>query len=205
MINNHTPHIKLIGLTGGIGSGKSTVAKLFHELNIQYIDADDVAREVVQPGEDCLQQIINHFGQEVVKENGELNRANLRTIVFSDPEQRKILESITHPAIRKRMMEHIDNMSGLYALLVHPLLFETGQNTLCDYTIAISVPRELQIERVMQRDHNTQEQVERILDTQLSNEARCSKADFILENTSNSADLSVKVVQIHNKLQTLLS
>lgn len=205
MIHSHTKKTKLIGLTGGIGSGKSTAAKLFHELNVQYIDADDVAREVVQPGEDCLQQIVDHFGQHVVKANGELDRAALREIVFANPEQRKALESITHPVIRQRLQQHINQMTGLYALLVHPLLFETGQNALCDFTIAISVPKELQIERVMQRDHNSRTQVEHILDTQLSNDERCRQADFILENTGNSADLSVKVLQTHNKLQKLLS
>lgn len=205
MINTHSHNTKLIGLTGGIGSGKSTAARLFQELGIQYIDADDVAREVVKPGEACLQQIIDHFGRHVVNNNGELNRAALREVVFSDPLQRKTLESITHPAIRQRLTEHINKMTGPYALLVHPLLFETSQNTLCEYTIAISVPRELQIERVMQRDNNSRVQVEHILDAQLSNEERSAKADFILENTGNSADLSVKVLQIHTKLQTLLS
>ncbi|SBS31236.1 Dephospho-CoA kinase [Marinomonas aquimarina] len=205
MIDTNANNTKLIGLTGGIGSGKSTAAKLFQEHHVQYIDVDDLAREVVQPGEACLQQIVDHFGPHVLLDNGELNRAALREMVFSKPEQRKTLEAITHPAIRQRLAERLSEMTGLYALLVHPLLFETGQNSLCDYTIAIKVPRELQIERVMQRDRNSRSQVEHILDAQLSNAERCSKADFILENTGNSADLSVKVLHIHNKLQTLLS
>lgn len=205
MISDNVKKTKIIGLTGGIGSGKSTAAQLFQQLNVQFIDADDVAREVVEPGEDCLQQIVAHFGDNILLEDGSLNRAALRELVFSNPDKRRALEGITHPAIRRRIAGHLSSMTGCYSLLVHPLLFETGQDVLCDLTIAISVPKELQIERATQRDKNSRQQIERILATQLSNEERCSKADFILENTGTSADLSVKVLQIHNKLQLLLS
>ncbi|SBT19008.1 Dephospho-CoA kinase [Marinomonas gallaica] len=195
----------LIGLTGGIGSGKSTAALLFEELGIEFVDADNIAREVVQPGERCLKQIHDHFGCQILHSDGSLNRSALREIIFQNPDERIWLESVTHPAIRKRLIHHIDSMKGTYALLVHPLLFETSQHTLCQYTIALNVPRSLQLDRVVARDNNSKTQVERILDTQLSNEDRCSRADFILENTGNSADLSVKVSMLHNKLITLLT
>ena len=199
----HRPPV-IIGLTGGIGSGKSTVANLFNELGVESIDADDIAREVVEPGEPCLKEIVSVFGQEVLTSNGQLNRAALREIVFSSQELRKQLEAITHPAIRERMHQKLLQCHGKIALMVHPLLFETGQNKECKYTIAISTPKSLQIERVTLRDNNSAEQVERIINTQLSDPERCSKADFILENTSNCDELSVRVFQLYNKLQTIL-
>ncbi|MCO4787409.1 MAG: dephospho-CoA kinase [Marinomonas atlantica] len=195
----------LIGLTGGIGSGKSTAALLFAELGIEFVDADNVAREVVEPGENCLKQIHDHFGSHILQSDGHLNRSALRDVIFKNPNERAWLESITHPAIRERLLKHIESLKGTYALLVHPLLFETSQHTLCQYTIALNVPRSLQLDRVVARDHNSKAQVERILDSQLSNEDRCSRVDFILENTGNSADLSVKVGMLHNKLMTLLT
>lgn len=196
---------KIVGLTGGIGSGKSTAALLFSDLGVEFIDADDVAREVVAPGELCLEKICDHFGPTILNEDGSLNRSALRELIFKHPEERKWLESITHPAIRQRLNEHIHAMTGTYALLVHPLLFETAQDQICDYTIALDVPRSLQLKRVMQRDNNSQILVEKILETQLSNEDRCKRADFILENTGNSSDLSVKVSELHNYLTKLLT
>ena len=195
----------IIGLTGGIGSGKTTVAKLFNKLGVESVDVDDLAREVVAPGESCLQEIAQAFGSDILTEDGSLDRAGLRQIVFADPALRKKLESITHPAIKARLKQKLASCESKIVLLVHPLLFETGQNNECKFTIAISVPKQIQIERVMRRDNNSEQQVMRIMDTQLTNQERIERADFILENTSNNADLSVKVLQLHNKLQNLLS
>ena len=195
----------IIGLTGGIGSGKTTVAKLFSKLGVESVDVDDIAREVVTPGENCLQEIVQAFGRDILTEDGSLDRAGLRQIVFADPALRKKLESITHPAIKARLKQKLASCESKIVLLVHPLLFETGQNNECKFTIAISVPKQIQIERVMRRDNNSEQQVMRIMDTQLTNQERIERADFILENTSNNADLSVKVLQLHNKLQNLLS
>ncbi|RUM49528.1 MAG: dephospho-CoA kinase [Marinomonas sp.] len=195
----------IIGLTGGIGSGKTTVAKLFNKLGVESVDVDDIAREVVAPGENCLQEIVQAFGSDILTEDGSLDRAGLRQIVFADPALRKKLESITHPAIKARLKQKLASCESKIVLLVHPLLFETGQNNECKFTIAISIPKQIQIERVMRRDNNSEQQVMRIMDTQLTNQERIERADFILENTSNNADLSVKVLQLHNKLQNLLS
>lgn len=196
---------KIVGLTGGIGSGKSTVAKLFQSLGVDHVDADDIAREVVEPGEPCLSEIRAHFGADVLNEDGTLNRGKLRQLVFATPSERQWLENLTHPAIRERLQSRLNDMKGVYALLVHPLLFEKQQHTLCDTTIAISVPRILQIERATKRDNNSADQIERIMATQLDNNERCAKANFILENTGNSEELSVKVNELHKILMKQLA
>lgn len=194
----------IVGLTGGIGSGKSTAAKMFQDLGASFVDADDVAREVVQPGEQCLDAIAKHFGSSILHEDGSLNRAALREIVFTNPDERIWLEELTHPIIRERLLSHLKQAQGPYVLLVHPLLFEKQQDSLCAYTIALSVPRAIQIERVMQRDHNTLKQVERILATQLTDDERTQKANFILKNTSNNKDLSGRVIMLHKRLLEIL-
>ena len=194
---------KIIGLTGGIGSGKSTVATLFSALGVPYVDADDVAREVVAPNESCLEAIIAHFGPDIVDESGALNRAKLRAIIFANPSEKVWLENLTHPIIQQRIKTHLAQATGPYVLLVHPLLFEKGHQSLCDYTIAISVPRATQIERVMSRDHNSRSQIENILSAQLSDPERIAKANFILKNTSNHQDLSGTVLKLHTQLLEL--
>ncbi|MBM6550262.1 dephospho-CoA kinase [Marinomonas ostreistagni] len=196
---------KVVGLTGGIGSGKTTIAKLFQQQGIPFVDADDVAREVVAPGEPCLAQIVAHFGPDIVNHQGALDRAQLRRLIFDDPEQKAWLEALLHPIIRQRIVQHLQAAKGPYVLLVHPLLFEKQQQSLCDYTIAVSVPRSTQIERVIERDQNSAAQVERILATQLTDQERIVKADFILKNTSNHKDLSGKVLSLHEKLLELLA
>ncbi|RDL46095.1 dephospho-CoA kinase [Marinomonas piezotolerans] len=193
-----------IGLTGGIGSGKSTVASLFNRLGIESIDADDVAREVVMPGEQCLIDIENLFGKHILNVDGTLNRAKLREIVFSSSKQLAELEAITHPAIHQKIMEHISLMKGPYCLLVHPLLFEKEKNSLCKFTIAISLPRHQQLERSMGRDNNSAEQINRIMDTQMNDEERSSRADFILKNSGTPDELNVKVIKLHEKILEIL-
>ncbi|MFD1383751.1 dephospho-CoA kinase [Rhodanobacter aciditrophus] len=191
---------KIVGLTGGIGSGKSTIAKLFNQLGIQSIDADDVAREVVLPGEPCLDAIIDAFGEQIILPDGQLNRAKLREEVFQNPESRALLESITHPAIRVRIEDHLNAMTSKYGLLVHPLLFEKHQEHLCDLTIAISVTVAQQVERAMKRDGNNEAQIRRIIQAQLPDEDRIERANFILKNTGTAEDLSGKVTELHKKL-----
>lgn len=195
----------IIGLTGGIGSGKTTIADLFHDLGVPYVDADHVAREVVQPGEPCLDAIVNRYGEQILTPDGTLDRAQLRHLIFSTPTEKEWLEQLTHPVIKARLISQLNNQIGPYVLLVHPLLFEKGQDNLCQYTIAVSVPQALQIARVTARDRNSVAQVERILATQLSNEERCNKANFILKNTSNHEELSGRVLKLHNKILKLLA
>lgn len=201
MMNNTTP---IIGLAGGIGSGKSTIAKCFNAMGIQSVDADDVARLVVQPGSNCLRQIHQRHGDDILLDDGSLNRSVLRTIIFNQPEERLWLESLTHPAIRKEIKTQLSKASSEYVLLVHPLLFETKQNVICQFVVAIDVSIELQLQRVMGRDQISQESAQKIIMTQLSNKERIKRADLALENTGNIDDMNAKVIKLHEKILELL-
>lgn len=194
----NTPAI--IGLAGGIGSGKSTIAHCFNTLGIQSIDADDVARLVVQPGSICLNEIHQRHGDAILLQDGSLNRKALRTIIFNQPEERVWLETLTHPAIRQEIHRQLAEITSPYGLLVHPLLFETHQNSLCKQVIAIDVPRDIQIERVMLRDHIDKESALKILATQLKNDERIARADLVIENAGNIAEMNAKVLKLHKNI-----
>lgn len=186
----------IIGLTGGIGSGKSTVARAFETLGIPWVDADDVAREIVTPGEPALLAIQARFGDLVINSDGTLNRAALRTIVFNDPAQRQWLESITHPKIRERILQQLEELSARgapYVLLVSPLLFESGQHALVNQTIVVDIPQELQLARTLQRDGVSESQVHAILAAQLPREQRLAKADHVIDNSGDHASMMQQV------------
>ena len=187
----------VVGLAGGIGSGKSTISKIFNQLGIISIDADDVAREVVEPGSGCLQAIAARYGETILLADHSLDRRQLREIVFNDPSEKKWWESITHPAIHVRIEELIQAADSKYVLLVHPILFETGQDKRCDYIIAISVPREKQVQRVCQRDNCSEELANKIIDNQISDMRRSELANAIIENTGNISDLNAKVDKLN--------
>lgn len=194
----NTPTI--IGLAGGIGSGKSTIARCFNALGIQSIDADDVARLIVQPGSICLNKIHQRHGDSILLQDGSLNRKALRTIIFNQPEERVWLETLTHPAIRQEIHRQLAEITSPYGLLVHPLLFETHQNSLCKQVIAIDVPRDIQIERVMLRDHIDKESALKILATQLKNDERIARADLVIETAGNIAEMNAKVLKLHKNI-----
>ncbi|MEL0636701.1 dephospho-CoA kinase [Marinomonas sp. TI.3.20] len=195
--NNASP---IVGLAGGIGSGKSTVTKLFNALGIQSVDADDVAREVVLPGSKCLSKIIDRFGANILLSDGQLDRRALREIVFKDKNERLWLESITHPEIRQLISTQLEKATSSYVLLVHPLLFETKQDQICQLTVGIDVPTSLQIERIITRDNMDNALAESIISTQLSNAERLSLTDMTLKNDSNLVDLNDKVMELHKRI-----
>ncbi|MGP9766333.1 dephospho-CoA kinase [Halomonas sp. AOP13-D3-9] len=189
----------IIGLTGGIGSGKSTVALAFETLGAAWVDADDVAREIVLPGEPALSAIKEHFGDQVMHQDGTLNRAALREIVFDDPAQRQWLESVTHPKIRHRLLQHLERLKiqgAPYVLLVSPLLFESGQNALVNRAVVVDVPKALQLSRTQQRDGVSESQVRAILAAQLSREQRLAKADDVIDNSGDHASMMKQVAQL---------
>lgn len=202
-MTNHTPPI--IGLAGGIGSGKSTITKCFNNLGIQSVDADDVARLVVQPNSECLSKIHQRYGADILLNDGSLDRRSLRTIIFNRPEERTWLEALTHPAIKEEITSQLSKLTSKYALLVHPLLFETHQNAICQLVVAIDVPKEIQIQRVISRDNTDQESVEKIISTQLSNSERIHRANLILENTGNIDEMNAKVFKLHQNILELIS
>ncbi|SFE24104.1 dephospho-CoA kinase [Marinobacter sp. DSM 26671] len=194
--------MKIVGLTGGIGSGKSTVTRLFGEHGVHWVDADDVAREVVEPGTPALERISEHFGKTILTSEGALDRAQLRGIVFEKQEERVWLESLLHPIIREELIRQLnpENYQLPYVLLVSPLLLETDQHELVDRIIVIDVPEETQIERTMARDTNTREQVERIIAAQMSREDRLARADEVIDNDRPLDDVTRQVRELHERL-----
>jgi len=180
-----TDRMVVIGLTGGIGSGKSTVARQFGSLGVHWVDADDVAREVVEPGTPALVAIAEHFGKSILTDDGALNRASLRQIVFEQPEQRAWLEGLLHPIIREELIRqlHPSDYALPYVLLVSPLLLETNQHELVERVLVVDVPVDVQVERTMARDTNSREQVERIISAQMPREQRLGRADAVIDNS----------------------
>ncbi|CAM3912673.1 dephospho-CoA kinase [Vreelandella rituensis] len=196
----------IIGLTGGIASGKSTVVRAFESLGVPWVDADDVAREVVQPGEPALASIAERFGTAVLQEDGSLDRRKLREIIFNDPKQRLWLESVTHPQVRKRLLEHLERLQAsqpAYVMLVSPLLFESGQDALVDRSVVVDVPEEIQLQRTLARDDVSESQVRAILAAQLSRQERLSRADDVIDNSGSETEMREQVAQLDQRYRNL--
>ena len=195
-------HHNILGITGGIGCGKSTVTDLFVRLGVKVVDADSVAREVVTIGSSGLNAIVAEFGREILLQNSELNRAALREIIFNDPEKKHWLESLLHPLIRQRILELLNsnNKHNAYSILSSPLLLETDQQQLTDLVLVIDLNYETQLNRAMHRDNNSRQQIEKIMANQLSGEQRNAKADIILNNDGTLSDLAEKISSIHHRL-----
>lgn len=191
----------IIGLTGGIGSGKTAVSTLFEKLGIVVVDADLCSRIVVEKGKPALLAIEDHFGADILNSDATLNRAELRKRVFAAPQERVWLEQLLHPLIHQELMDQLHKSTSPYTILVSPLLVESGQNTLCQKIIVVDVPESLQIDRTTQRDNNSRELVESIIATQASRQERLARADIVIENTGSLQDLEKKVFALH---QTLL-
>lgn len=190
----------IIGLTGGIASGKTTVADLFQEhFNIDIVDADIVAREVVAVGSDGLRQIAEHFGEAILLEDGTLNRAMLREQIFSNPEDKTWLNALLHPMIRNKIEEGLTNIRSPYGLLVAPLLIENQMQGMADRVLIVDVPTEVQIERTMNRDNVSEEQVKAILKSQASREQRLAVADDVIKNHTKNQDLLPQITELHQK------
>jgi len=190
----------IVGLTGGIGSGKTSVSDYLHEQGICVVDADVVARIVVEPGKPAWLDIKKHFGDEVLLENQTLNRPWLRQQVFADPEQRKVLEKFTHPRIRDEIISQLQAADSPYTILVSPLLIESGQYQLVEHIVVVDVPEEVQVQRTCSRDANGAEQVKRIIAAQISRSDRLSKADDVLDNSGDLAGLQHQAAELHKKL-----
>ncbi|MDY6841193.1 MAG: dephospho-CoA kinase [Pseudomonadota bacterium] len=191
-----------VGLTGGIGCGKSTVARLFGALGVHWVDADDVARAVVEPGTPALARIAEHFGEAILTSGGALDRARLREIVFQEPKERVWLEALLHPIIRDELIRRLkpENYPLPYVLLVSPLLLETDQHELVDRIIVIDVPRDVQLARTMARDADSRAQVERIIAAQMSREDRLARADAVIDNDRPVDDVARQVRELHERL-----
>ncbi|WP_460425080.1 dephospho-CoA kinase [Azotobacter armeniacus] len=193
----------ILGLTGGIGSGKSAAAQHFRTLGVHLVDADDAARWVVEPGRPVLAKIAEHFGEEVLLPDGRLDRAALRARVFRSVEERRWLERLLHPLIRQEIHSNLERATSPYAILVSPLLVETDQHKMAQRILVVDVPEPLQLERAMQRDQVDREQVEAIIKAQASREERLRHADDVLMNDRDLCWLHSEVERLHQFYLTL--
>lgn len=192
-----------LGLTGGIGSGKSAVAEHFVELGVDLIDADQAARWVVEPGRPALAAIAEHFGEQVLQADGQLNRSALRERIFTEPAQRRWLESLLHPLIAQEVAQFLARAQSPYAILVSPLLIESGQYKLTQRVLVVDVPKQLQIERTMRRDQLSVEQVQAILAVQATRTERLRHADDVLTNDRDLTWMRSEVERLHAFYLTL--
>lgn len=192
-----------IGLTGGIGSGKSSVAELFQQLKVEVIDADRFAREITKPGSPALKEIAQRFGPKILLPDGGLDRNSLAELVFSDEDQRRWLESLLHPEIRRRMDQSASNCPDPYCILEIPLLVESGRYRDMARIIVVHCPREIRLERLKSFRGMPPSVAEKIMNNQASDEERLAVADFIVDNAGEISDLDAQVVKIHHLLLQL--
>ena len=195
----------VVGLTGGIGSGKSTVTRSFSTLGINIIDADVIARDVVSVGSQALTEIANHFGPDVLLADGNLDRNKVRDIIFSDPQAKKWLESLLHPKIRKKILDEIELSHSIYTIVSAPLLIETGLDQIVDRVLVVDIPETIQIERTALRDKISNKQVETIILSQVNRETRLQRADDIIDNSGSVEETKAQVEKLHTTYLTFAS
>ncbi|MDC5869841.1 dephospho-CoA kinase [Vibrio europaeus] len=190
----------VIGVTGGIASGKTTVADLFQqEFGIEIVDADIVARQVVEPKSQGLQAIEQHFGQSVILQDGTLDRAKLREIIFGDPSQKEWLNNLLHPMIRAQMLAKLAEVQSEYALLVIPLMVENNLQALADKVLVVDVDEQTQIQRTVERDQVDAVQAKAILSSQATREQRLAIADYVIKNNTENQKLLPQITELHKK------
>ena len=186
-----------VGLTGGIGSGKSTVAAEFVRLGIQQVDADIVARQVVEPGTAALEAIMQQFGEAIRSSDGQLDRSRLRQIVFNDETAKNWLNQLLHPMIRQEMLRQLAEATSPYVLLVAPLLLENKLDQLVDTVLVVDVSEQTQINRTSVRDGSSESLVQSIMAAQCSREERLARANQVISNEGSSDTLPAKVAELH--------
>ena len=195
----------VIALTGGIGSGKTAVSDRLAALGAAVIDADRISRELTGPGGEAVAEIAKTFGETVVAADGALDRAALRRVVFADANARRRLEAILHPRIRARMQAMLTRVTTPYAVLVIPLLFETGQETLADRVLVVDLDERTQVERVQRRSGLDEAEVRRIIASQATREQRLAGADDVIENDGSPGKLRDRVDALHTRYLSLAS
>ena len=194
-----------VGLTGGIGSGKSTVAKTLKAKGIQIIDADKIAREVVAPGESALLKITEYFGEEILLPDGSLNRSELKAKIFSDPTAKKCLEDILHPSIRQRILQRVDEaIDTPYVVADIPLLVENNYPNYFDRVVVVDCTEAQQIARVKARDELPEAQIKSIMKSQATRENRLAAATDVIDNTGDLSSLNTQIEKLHETLLSLV-
>jgi dephospho-CoA kinase len=187
----------VVGLTGGIGSGKSTVAELFTELQVPVIDADRIAQELTQPQSSALQAIVAYFGSRFLKKDGSLDRRQLRELIFNDPLKKQWLEKLLHPLIIQEIKNQLQQLQASYCLVVIPLLIETGPYSFIQRILVVNTPPELRLERATARDQASTAALQKIIATQAKTEEYLEKAQEVINNHSNLAELKQQVIRLH--------
>ena len=200
-MNKQTPFV--VGLTGGIGSGKSAATDIFASLGIDIVDADEVARDVVAVGSQGLLQIAEHFGEHILLEDGSLDRAALREKVFANPDEKTWLNGLLHPLIRSRMQQLIMESTSPYCILSVPLLVENKLTEMCNHVVVVDCPEVLQLERALKRDGSSEATIKSIMASQGSRKERLSAADHVLDNSTSLNALSSQVSALHEHLLLL--
>ena len=189
----------IVGLTGGIGSGKSAATEKFLSLNINIVDADIASRTVVEKGQSALTQIEEHFGKDILTKEGTLDRGKLRELILSDLKEKSWLESLLHPRIGEQISKELAESSSPYTVFVAPLLLETNSHLMCSRILVVDVPMEIQIERTILRDKVSEDHVKKIIAAQMNREERLKKADDVLLNTGTIQELQEQIVKFHKK------
>ena len=188
-----------VGLIGGIASGKTTISDLFAKRGVPVVDTDTISRQLLEPGELAFEQVCEHFGDDILDQDGKIDRRRLREIVFSQADEKTWLETMLHPLIFQRSHDAIlTNAKSEYVLVVVPLLFETNYQSLVDRILVVDCPAEQQIERLMKRDRIDEALARKMLAQQLSNAERVARAHDIIDNRSETADLESQVAALHD-------
>jgi dephospho-CoA kinase len=195
----------VVGLTGGIGSGKTAVSDRFAAFGIGVVDGDVASRAVLAPGTPALEAVARRFGPELIQHDGTLDRAELRRRVFADPQQRRWLETLTHPLISAWLRDRLAAADSRYVLLVNPILIESGQASRCSRVLVVDVAEALQVERTVARDRNTTEQVRAIMAAQVSRDQRLAAADDVIVNDQGLEHLDAEVARLHANYLELCS
>lgn len=190
----------ILGVTGGIGAGKTAATDHFEQLGIVVVDADVVAREVVEPGKPALNEIVAEFGSDILLPTGDLNRSALRELIFSDDIAKAKLNEIMHPAIRQAILTQLSEAKSEYVILSAPLLFENKLEGYADQVLVIDVPETTQLQRASSRDDVTEAQIQAIINSQMPRQERLEKADFVIENIGSLTELHEQVRKLHEQI-----
>jgi len=190
-----------IGLTGGIGSGKSTVSQIFADLGVPVIDTDELSRELVKPGSALLNKISDYFGHEILSPTGDLDRKKLRQVIFSDSDKKLWLEELLHPAIRQAVLTELKQHKNTYVIIVVPLLLESSNYDFINRVLVVDCSEDLQLKRATARDQSNTEEIKKIIDSQMPRARRLVLADDIIENETDLDSLKQQVLKLHEKYQ----
>jgi dephospho-CoA kinase len=188
----------VVGVSGGIGSGKSTVTDLFMEYGIDVIDADEIAKQVVEPGKPAFIRIVDKFGESILDTSGNLDRAKLRSIVFQDEPSKNWLNQLLHPAIRQQMLLQTQQSQSAYCLLSVPLLVENKLYEQVDSVLIVDVNEESQLQRAVKRDQSNEQQIRAIMRAQVTREQRLTVADHVIDNNGTPDLLAAQVAKLHH-------